>query len=68
MENLSTFRFISAGFALEGDPAADFENRYVWFCLAFCVFSAMCMGFLIGFADRPPLVAICVVFLFFLCF
>ena len=37
-------------------------------CVCFlCAFNAMCMGFLIGFADRPPLVAICGFLLVFLC-
>ena len=31
------------------------------FFFRFCVFAAMCMGFSIGFADRLPLGAICVV-------
>ena len=33
-----------------------------------CVFDAMCMGSLIGFADRPVLVAICVGLFGFLVF
>ena len=38
-------------------------------CFVFVVLDAMCIGFLIGFADRPPSVAIHVcVFLFFLRF
>ena len=31
----------------------------VVFFRVFCVFDAMCMCFLIGLADRPPLVAMC---------
>ena len=33
------------------------------FCFNFCGFDAMCMVCLIGFADRPPLVAVCVMVL-----
>jgi len=40
---------------------------YVGF-LFFCVFYVICMGFLMVFADRPLLVAICVGFLVLLCF
>ena len=34
------------------------------FCF-FCVFDAMCIGFLMVLAGRPPLIAICVVFCVF---
>ena len=41
---------------------------FMWVFLFFCVFDATCMGFLMVLAGRPPLAAICVGFLNFLCF
>ena len=38
---------------------------YAYVYRVFCIFvDVMCMGFVIGFADMPPLVAVCVCFWF----
>ena len=41
---------------------------FMWVFLFFYVFDVICMGFLMVFADRPLLVAICVGFFVLLCF